>query len=73
MKLTTCEGCGRNKAGGGHRFCRTCLLLVLYHKPATLEAALALEAEIKAIKAKERRENRQAAAHNCPNCRREGK
>jgi hypothetical protein len=22
---TTCEGCGKRAAGGGHRFCRACL------------------------------------------------
>ncbi len=26
---TTCEGCGKIAAGGGHRFCRACLGQIL--------------------------------------------
>ncbi len=30
---TICEGCGKLKAGGGHRFCRACICDLLDGQP----------------------------------------
>ena len=33
MKHTLCQGCGRYRSGGGHRFCWECLGRILSNRP----------------------------------------
>ena len=35
-KKYRCDGCGKNKAGGGQRFCYGCLCLILYGEKTPL-------------------------------------